>query len=194
MTRNGSRVELIDEMLEDAKGRMGKSVESTRGELATVRTGRASPHLLDRIVVDYYGAQTPLKQLANVATSDARLLTVTPFDKSSIGAIEKAISESDVGLTPSNDGNVIRLQIPELTEERRREMVKVVHGVAEEGRIAIRNIRRDVMGDLRELKKEGEAGEDDERRAEAALQKQTDGAIAEIDSLLKGKEEEILEV
>jgi ribosome recycling factor len=187
-------VELIDELLKDAEGRMAKSVESSRGELATVRTGRASPHLLDRIVVDYYGAQTPLKQLANVATSDARLLTVTPFDKSSIGAIEKAIQESDIGLTPSNDGNLVRLQIPELTEERRREMVKVVHGVAEEGRIAIRNIRRDVMGDLRELKKEGEAGEDDERRAESALQKQTDDSIAEIDSLLKGKEEEILEV
>jgi ribosome recycling factor len=187
-------VELIDELLKDAEGRMAKSVESSRGELATVRTGRASPHLLDRIMVDYYGAQTPLKQLANVATSDARLLTVTPFDKGSIGAIEKAIQESDIGLTPSNDGNVVRLQIPELTEERRREMVKVVHGVAEEGRIAIRNIRRDVMGDLRELKKEGEAGEDDERRAEAALQKQTDDSIAEIDSLLKGKEEEILEV
>jgi ribosome recycling factor len=187
-------VELIDELLKDAEGRMAKSVESSRGELATVRTGRASPHLLDRIGVDYYGAQTPLKQLANIATSDARLLTVTPFDKSSIGAIEKAIQESDVGLTPSNDGNVVRLQIPELTEERRREMVKVVHGVAEEGRIAIRNIRRDVMGDLRELKKEGEAGEDDERRAESALQKQTDDSIAEIDSLLKGKEEEILAV
>ena len=185
---------LIDELLEDAKGRMSKSVESSRGELATVRTGRASPHLLDRIVVDYYGAQTPLKQLANVSTSDARLLTVTPFDKSSIGAIEKSIQESDVGLTPSNDGNVIRLQVPELTEERRREMVKVVHGVAEEGRVAIRNIRRDTMGDLRELKKDGEAGEDDERRAETALQKETDDAIAEIDSLLKGKEEEILEV
>jgi len=187
-------VELIDELLKDAEGRMTKSVESSRGELATVRTGRASPHLLDRIMVDYYGAQTPLKQLANVATSDARLLTVTPFDKSSIGAIEKAIQESDIGLTPSNDGNVVRLQIPELTEERRREMVKVVHGVAEEGRIAIRNIRRDVMQDLRELKNEGEVGEDDERRAESALQKQTDDSIAEIDSLLKGKEEEILEV
>jgi ribosome recycling factor len=187
-------VELIDELLKDAEGRMTKSVESSRGELATVRTGRASPHLLDRIMVDYYGAQTPLKQLANVATSDARLLTVTPFDKSSIGAIEKAIQESDIGLTPSNDGNVVRLQIPELTEERRREMVKVVHGVAEEGRVAIRNIRRDVMQDLRELKNEGEVGEDDERRAEAALQKQTDDSIAEIDSLLKGKEEEILEV
>jgi ribosome recycling factor len=187
-------VELIDELLKDAEDRMRKSVESSRGELATVRTGRASPHLLDRIVVDYYGSQTPLKQLANVATSDARLLTVTPFDKSSIGEIEKAIQESDVGLTPSNDGSVIRLQIPELTEERRREMVKVVHGVAEEGRIAVRNIRRDTMQDLRELKKEGEAGEDDERRAEAALQKQTDEAIAEIDEALKGKEEEILEV
>lgn len=187
-------MELIDELLKDAEERMRKSVESSRGELATVRTGRASPHLLDRLSVDYYGSQTPLKQLANVATSDARLLTVTPFDKSAIGAIEKAIQESDLGMTPSNDGNVIRLQVPELTEERRREMVKMVHGVAEEGRVAIRNIRRDTMSDLRELKKEGEAGEDDERRAETALQKQTDGAIAEIDELLKGKEEEILEV
>jgi ribosome recycling factor len=187
-------VELIDELLDDAKDRMDKSVESSRGELATVRTGRASPHLLDRISVDYYGTPTPLKQLANVATTDARLLTVTPYDKSSIAAIEKAILDSDVGLTPSNDGNVVRLQIPELTEERRREMVKVVHGVAEEGRVAVRNVRRDVMQDLRELKKEGEAGEDDERRAEASLQKQTDEAIAEIDALLKGKEEEILEV
>lgn len=187
-------MELIDELLADATERMRKSVESTKGELATVRTGRASPHLLDRIVVDYYGAQTPLKQLANVATTDARLLTVTPYDKSSLGAIEKAIMESDVGLTPSNDGNVIRLQVPELTEERRREMVKVVHGVAEEGKIAVRNVRRDVMNDLRELKKDGEAGEDDERRAETALQSQTDEATGEIDSLLKGKEEEILEV
>jgi ribosome recycling factor len=187
-------VELLDELLADAKERMTKSVDSTRGEFATVRSGRASPHLLDRISVDYYGNPTPLKQLANVAASDARLLTVTPFDKSAIGAIEKSIQESDVGLTPNNDGNVIRLQIPEMTEERRREMVKVVHGVAEEGRVAIRNVRRDIMSDLRDLKKEGEAGEDDERRAEADLQKETDAAIAEIDSLLKGKEEEILEV
>jgi ribosome recycling factor len=187
-------VELIDELLADAKERMAKSVDSSRGELATVRTGRASPHLLDRIMVDYYGNPTPLKQLANVSASDARLLTVTPFDKSALGAIEKAIQESDIGLTPSNDGNLIRLQIPEMTEERRREMVKVVHGVAEEGRIAIRNVRRDIMSDLRELKKEGEAGEDDERRGEDALQKQTDAAIAEIDELLKGKEAEILEV
>jgi ribosome recycling factor len=187
-------VELIDELLADAKERMAKSVDSTRGEFSTVRTGRASPSLLDRITVDYYGNPTPLKQLANVGASDARLLTVTPFDKGAVGAIEKAIQESDVGLTPNNDGNVIRLQIPEMTEERRREMVKVAHGVAEDGRVAVRNVRRDIMSDLRELKKEGEAGEDDERRAEADLQKQTDASVAEIDSLLKGKEEEILEV
>jgi len=187
-------VAITDELLADAKERMAKSVDSTRGELSTVRTGRATPHLLDRIVVDYYGAQTPLKQLANVAAGDARLLTVTPFDKSAIGAIEKSIQESDVGLSPSNDGAVIRLAIPEMTEERRREMVKVVNGVAEEGRVSIRNVRRDVMSDLRELKNEGEVGEDDERRAETSLQKQTDEAIAEVDQLLKAKEAEILEV
>ena len=187
-------MEIIDELLDDARGRMSKSVEATRNELATVRTGRASPHLLDRVIVDYYGAETPLKQLAQVAATDARMLTVTPYDKSSIRAIEKSVMESDLGLTPSNDGNVIRLQIPELTEERRKEMVKVVHNVAEEGRVAIRNIRRDVMGDLRELKKEGDAGSDEEHRAESELQTSTDGSIEEIDGLLKGKEEEILEV
>jgi ribosome recycling factor len=180
-------IELIDELLGDAKERMQKSVEATRGELATVRTGRASPHLLDRLSVDYYGAATPLKQLAQVAATDARMLTVTPYDKSSISSIEKAVMESDLGLTPSNDGNVIRLQ-------RRKELVKVVHGVAEQGRVAVRNIRRDVMHDLRELKKEGEAGSDEEHHGETELQKQTDAAISEIDSLLKGKEEEILEV
>jgi ribosome recycling factor len=186
--------EMIDELLADAKERMQKSVDSTRNELATVRTGRASPHLLDRLNIDYYGAQTPLKQLAQVAATDARMLTVTPYDKSSINTIEKAVMESDLGLTPSNDGNVIRLQIPELTEERRKELVKVVHGVAEDGRVAVRNIRRDVMHDLRELKKEGEAGSDEEHHGETDLQKATDTAIGEIDSLLKGKEEEIMEV
>jgi ribosome recycling factor len=185
---------MIDDLLADAKDRMEKSVNSTKGEFATVRTGRATPHLLDRITVDYYGAQTPLAQMANVAATEARMLTVTPYDKSSIGSIEKAILESDVGLTPSNDGNVIRLGIPDLTEERRKELVRVVHQVAEDGRIAVRNVRRDVMSDLRELKKEGEAGADDEHRAETALQGLTDDAIREIDSLLKGKEEEILEV
>jgi ribosome recycling factor len=187
-------MEMIDELLADATERMQKSVDATRGELATVRTGRASPHLLDRLQVDYYGAETPLQQLAQVAATDARMLTVTPYDKSSISAIEKAVMESDLGLTPSNDGNVIRLQIPELTEERRKELVKVVHGVAEQGRVAIRNIRRDVMQDLRELKKEGEAGSDEEHHGETELQKQTDASIGEIDTLLKGKEEEILEV
>ena len=187
-------IEMIDELLADAKERMQKSVESTRNELSTVRTGRASPHLLDRLQVDYYGTQTPIKQLAQVAATDARLLTVTPYDKSSISSIEKSVMESDLGLTPSNDGNVIRLQIPELTEERRKELVKVVHGVAEQGRVAIRNVRRDVMQDLRELKKEGEAGSDEEHHGETELQRETDEAIGEIDSLLKGKEEEILEV
>jgi ribosome recycling factor len=180
--------------LDDAKDRMHKSVEACRHELATVRTGRASPHLLDRVIVDYYGTETPLRQLAQVAATDARLLTLTPYDKNAIKQIEKAIMESDLGLTPSNDGNVVRLQIPELNEERRRDLVRVVHGVAEDGRVAIRNIRRDVMHDLRELKKEGEVGEDDERRAESELQRQTDEAVGEIESLLKGKEEEILEV
>jgi ribosome recycling factor len=186
--------EIIDELLEDASQRMSKSVDACRHELATVRTGRASPHLLDRVSVDYYGAETPLRQLANVAAPDARLLTLTPYDKNAIGLIEKAIMESDLGLTPSNDGNVIRLQIPELNEERRRDLVRVVHGVAEDGKVAIRNIRRDVMGDLRELKKEGDAGADDEHRAEVELQKLTDGAVGEIDGLLNAKEEEILEV
>jgi ribosome recycling factor len=186
--------EFTDELLDDAEERMHKSVDACRHELATVRTGRASPHLLDRVIVDYYGTETPLRQLAQVAATDARLLTLTPYDKNAIKQIEKAIMESDLGLTPSNDGNVVRLQIPELNEERRRDLVRVVHGVAEEGRVAVRNIRRDVMHDLRELKKEGEVGEDDERRAEGELQRLTDEAVKEIESLLTSKEEEILEV
>src|SRR3954466_1024970 len=173
---------------------MNKSVEACRHELATVRTGRASPHLLDRVVVDYYGAETPLRQLSQVAATDARPLTVTPYDKNSIKQIEKAIMESDVGLTPSNDGNVIRLTIPELTEERRKELVKVVHGIAEQGRVGVRNVRREVIHDLRDLKSEGEIGADDEHRGETELQKLTDAKVGEIDKLLAGKEEEILEV
>jgi ribosome recycling factor len=171
---------------------MGKSIEAIRHELATVRTGRASPHLLDRVNVDYYGTNTPLKQLASVAATEARMLTITPYDKSAIKQMEKAILESDLGLTPSNDGNVIRLTIPELTEERRKELVKVVHGIGEEGRVAVRNIRRDCMHDLRELKTGGDVGKDEEHRAEDKLQKLTDSKIEEIDQLLKGKEEEIL--
>ena len=185
---------MIEELLQDAREHMAKSVESTRHKFQSVRTGRASPHLLDRIEVDYYGASTPLRQLAQISATEARLLTITPYDKNSIKAIEKSILESDVGLTPSNDGQVIRLSIPELTEERRRELVKVVHGIAEQGRVAVRNIRRDVMHDLRELKSEGEVGSDDEHRAESELQKLTDSHVGEIDAALAGKEEEILEV
>jgi ribosome recycling factor len=185
---------MIDELLEDAADRMRKSVEATKTEFGTVRTGRASPHLLDRVDVEYYGTKTPLRQLANISATEARLLTITPYDKGSIKAIEKAIMESDVGLTPSNDGNVIRLGIPELTEERRKELVKVVRNIAEQGRVAIRNVRRDVMHDLRELKSEGEVGSDEERRAETELQKLTDQRIGEIETSLAGKEEEILEV
>jgi ribosome recycling factor len=189
-----SESDLIDELLEDAKGRMAKSVDAIRSEFGTVRTGRASPALLDRISVDYYGTQTPLKQLANMSAPEARMLTVTPYDKTSIKAIEKSIMESDLGLTPSNDGTVIRLTIPELTEERRKELVRIVRGIAEDGRVAVRNVRRDIMHDLRELKKDGDVGGDDEHRAEEALQKQTDERVHEIDELLKHKEQEILEV
>jgi len=173
---------------------MDKSVDATRTKFGSIRTGRATPALLDRISVDYYGAQTPLKQLATISAPEARLLTVQPYDKSSIKAIERSIQESDLGLTPNNDGQIIRLQVPELTEERRRQLVKVVRGLSEEGKVAIRNIRRDVMHDLRELRDAGEAGSDDEHRAEDALQKLTDEKVHELDALVKGKEEEILEV
>jgi ribosome recycling factor len=186
--------DVLKDFLDEAKARMQRSVDATRGEFATVRTGRASPHLLDRIEVDYYGATTPLRQLSQISASEARLLTITPYDKNSIKAIEKAILESDVGLTPSNDGQVIRLSIPELTEERRKELVKIVHGIAEQGKVSVRNVRRDVMHDLRELKSEGEVGSDDEHRAESELQKLTDSHVGEIDSALAGKEQEILEV
>ena len=186
--------ELIDELLEDAGERMGKSVDATNHEFASVRTGRASPALLDRVHVDYYGTSTPLKQLATINAAEAQLLTVQPYDKSSLKAIEKGITEANLGLTPSNDGNIIRLVIPQLTEERRREFVKMGRHIAEEGRIAIRNVRRDVMHDLRELKEAGETGSDEEHRAEVELQKLTDARIAEIDELLHAKEAEVPEV
>ena len=185
---------MIEELLQDAKEHMDKSVDATRHKFGSVRTGRASTALLDRITVDYYGTQTPLKQLATVSAPEARLLTVQPYDKSSMKNIERAIMESDVGLTPNNDGQIIRLQVPELTEERRRELVKVVRNLAEEGRVGIRNIRRDVMHDLRELRDAGDAGSDDEHRAEEALQRLTDEKVKELDAVLKAKEEEILEV
>jgi ribosome recycling factor len=185
---------MIDEYLQDARERMHKSVEATRSSFSSVRTGRASPTLLDRIVVEYYGTQTPLKQMATINAPEARLLTIQPYDKSAMKAIERSIQESDLGLTPNNDGSIIRLQIPDMTEERRREMVKVARHLAEDGRVAVRNIRRDVMHDLRELRDAGEIGSDDEHRGEQALQKLTDEQIAEIDASLKGKEAEILEV
>ena len=186
--------ELTDELLADARERMTKSVESTTTQFGTVRAGRASPNLLDRVMVDYYGAQTPLKQLATINAPEARLLTVTPYDKTGMKMIEKAIRDSELGLNPSNDGNVMRLSIPELTEDRRKDLVKMTRSIAEEGKIGIRNVRRDVMQDLRELKNEGDLGADEEKRAEADLQKLTDEKVAELDSLLKQKEAEILEV
>jgi ribosome recycling factor len=185
---------IIDDFLADTREHMAKSVDATRGKFGSVRTGRASPALLDRIVVDYYGAMTPLKQLATVSAPEARLLTVQPYDKNSVKAIERAILESDIGLTPNNDGSIIRLQVPELTEERRKQLVKVVRGLCEEGKVAIRNIRRDTLHDLRELRDAGEAGSDDEHRAEEALQRLTDEKVHELDALLKSKEDEILEV
>ncbi len=186
--------ELTDELIADAGDRMGKALEATLQQFGSVRTGRASPALLDRIVVDYYGAPTPLKQLATLSAPEARLLTIQPYDAGSIKAIEKAVMESDIGLTPNNDGKMIRLAIPELNEERRRELVKVARSIAEDGRIKLRNVRRDCMQDLKELKDAGDVGADEEHRAEGELQKLTDGRVAELDTLLKGKEEEILEV
>ena len=184
----------IDEFIQDATRRMDRSVEAAQHELNTLRAGRASVALLDRIQVDYYGTKTPLNQLATLNAPEPRLLTVQPFDPSSLPAIERAIQESDLGLTPSNDGKIIRLPIPQLTEERRKELVKVARQVAEEGRVAVRNVRRDVMHHLKELVGNGEVGSDEEHRAEERVQKLTDEHTKKIDDLLKRKEEEILEV
>ena len=186
--------EAIDLLLDDARDRMTKRVEHTQHEFGSVRAGRASTSLLDRVVVDYYGAPTPLKQLATLGAPEARLLTVAPFDQGSLKLIEKAIVESGLGLTPNNDGKLIRIQIPELTEERRKELVKVAKKIAEDGRIAIRNVRRDVLHELRVLKEDGEVGADDEHRGEGELQKITDAKIADLDARLQAKESEILEV
>jgi ribosome recycling factor len=185
---------VIDDLISDATRRMAKSVESTHVEFNTVRTGRASAALLDRISVDYYGQPTPLKQLATINVPEPRLLTVQPFDPSSLKGIERAIQESELGLTPSNDGKVIRLPIPQLTEERRKELVKVVRQIAEDGRVAVRNVRRDVDRQLKDLKTKGDVGEDEERRAEERVQKLTDEHTGKIDELLMRKEAEIVEV
>ena len=185
---------MLEELLADAKRRMAKSVDATKHEFASVRTGRASTALLDRISVDYYGTKTPLNQLASINAPEPRLLTVQPFDPSSLPSIERTIQESDLGLTPSNDGKIIRLPIPQLTEERRKELVKVARQMAEDGRVAVRNVRRDVMHHLKELVDKGEVGSDEEHRAEERVQKLTDDHTHKIDDLLKRKEEEILEV
>ena len=184
----------IEEFLADARHRMDKSIESTKTEFNSIRTGRASAALLDRVTIDYYGTPTPLKNMATINTPEPRMLTVQPFDPSSVKAIERAIQESDLGLTPSNDGKVIRLPIPQLTEERRKELVKLVRKFGEEGKIAIRNVRRDVMKHLEELVRNGEVGDDEERRAEAQVQKLTDEHTKTIDDLLRHKESDIMEV
>jgi ribosome recycling factor len=184
----------MDDLVTDAVHRMDVSVETTHTKFNSVRTGRASAALLDRITIDYYGTKTPLKQLATIGVPEPRLLTVQPFDPGSLKTIEKAIQESDLGLTPSNDGKTIRLPIPQLTEERRKELVKQVRSMAEEGKVAVRNVRRDTMRHLEELVRNGDVGDDEERRAEERVQKLTDEHVHKIDDLLKHKEAEIMEV
>jgi ribosome recycling factor len=185
---------MIQETQKDAEDRMAKAIEALRRELATIRTGRANPSLVDHLKVDYYGTPTPLKQLATVSVPEARLLTIQPWDKGSLGAIEKAIQKSDLGLTPNNDGSIIRLAIPQLTEDRRKELVKLVHKKVEEGRVAIRNIRRDAHSMLRELLHAKDISEDQERNAQEDLQKVTDRFIADADTVGQEKEQELLEV
>jgi ribosome recycling factor len=184
----------IDDLIQDATRRMDKSVEAAQNEFSTLRTGRASPALLDRVQIDYYGQQTPLNQLATISAPEPRMLTIQPFDPNSVSMIERAIQESDLGLTPSNDGKLIRLPIPQLTEERRKDLVKVVRGMAEDGKVAVRNVRRDAIHHLKELVDKGDVGSDEEHRAEERVQKLTDDHVHEIDELLKRKEAEIMEV
>lgn len=185
---------MIQEALAEAESRMQGAVRALEEELATIRTGRASPALAERVAVDYYGTQTPLVQLATISAPEPRLLTIRPFDPGSINEIERAILASDLGLTPSNDGKIIRLSIPPLTEERRHELVKVVRSRTEEGRVAVRNVRRDVQNDLREFEREKLISEDELRRAEEDLQKLTDRYIEQINGMGQRKENEVLEV
>jgi ribosome recycling factor len=181
-------------ILREAEEKMRGAVSVNKEELATIRSGRASPTLLNRITVDYYGTQVPLNQIANLSVPEPRLLVVSPYDKNSVSAIEKAIQSSDLGITPNNDGNVIRLAFPQLTEERRKELVKVAHVRAEEGRVAIRNVRRHAKEHLEMLKKDGTLSEDEERSAEKDLQKLTDKFVSEVDDSLQRKESELSEV
>jgi len=185
---------MIDEIIQDAESRMKKSVESLRTELTKIRTGRAHPSLLDQVMVDYYGSMTPIKQVANVVAEDSRTLAVTPWEKPMVGAIEKAIMTANLGLNPASQGTVIRVPMPMLTEERRRDLVKVVKSEGEAGKVAVRNIRRDANGDFKDLLKEKEISEDEERGAEDKIQKLTDKYVAEIDKLLEAKEKEMMEI
>ena len=185
---------MIDEVLSEAKSRMSKSIEALKKDLTTIRTGRATPFILDNVKVDYYGTPTPIKQIATIAAPEARLLTVQPWDSSIIGDITKAIQKADLGLNPSNDGHIIRIPIPPLSEERRKEMVKSVHKRAEEGKVALRNVRRDSLETLREFEKAKEISQDDQKRGQAKLQEITDAFIAEVDHIAKDKETELLEV
>jgi ribosome recycling factor len=186
--------ELIDLVLEEAGGKMAKAVSHARHEFSTVRTGRASAALIEKLSVDYYGSEVPLQQLAGFSVPEARLLVVSPFDKGSLQAVEKAIRNSDLGLNPSNDGVVIRLAFPALTEERRRELAKKVRDMAEHGKVAIRNARRDARRDLEALERDGDAGEDDVRRGEKDLDRLTHEHEAEVDRAVEQKEAELLEV
>ena len=183
---------MIKELLEEAELKMDQAVEHTAREFGLVRTGRANPGLLHRVMVDYYGTPTPLQQIAGFSVPEARMLIVQPYDKSSMTSIERAIQEADLGLNPSNDGNIIRLAFPQLTEERRRELIRLVRHTAEEGRVAIRNVRRHSKDDMEAL--EGEISEDDIRRGEKVLQDLTDAHVHSIDELLEHKEQELLEV
>ena len=185
---------MIDEIIEDAENRMGKSVESLRGELTKIRTGRAHPSLLDHITVEYYGAQTPLSQVANVSVEDARTLMISPWEKDMVKAIEKAIMKSDLGLNPATAGTLIRIPMPQLTEERRHDLVRVVRKEAENGRTAVRNIRRDANSDFKDLLKEKEITEDEARESEDKVQKLTNSFVAKIDEVLAKKEAELMEV
>lgn len=185
---------MINEIKLDAKQRMEKTVEALRSQISKVRTGRAHPSILDSVTVNYYGVETPLKQLANITIEDSRTLALTVFDKSSSGAVEKAIMTSDLGLNPAAAGAVIRIPLPALTEERRRDLVKIVRAEAEQGRVAIRNIRRDANSDLKELLKEKEITEDEEHRGNEEIQKLTDTFVARIDELLAEKERDLMEV
>ena len=185
---------MIDEVKQDAENKMKKTLEALKRELMTIRTGRASPALIEPLKIDYYGAPTPLQQIATIAAPEPRLLTIKPFDPASIGAIEKAILKSDLGLTPANDGKLIRLSIPSLNEERRRDLTKVVHKHAEEAHIALRNVRRDALKDLEELEEEKMISEDQHFKGKEQLQQLTDKYIAEVDQVSKKKETEIMEI